>query len=116
MIDAKLAVTAAAREGVRAYAEAADPASGAAAARQRAAETLDAYGRGDSRATVGSPRLTGAFQRCVRVRLTVSYELPIIAVPFIGGLGQLQTVASTFSEVIDPFRSGVPGSEGDVRC
>ena len=116
VIDAKLAVTAAAREGVRAYAEAADPASGAAAARRRAAETLDAYGRGDSRGTVGSPQLTGGFQRCSRVRLAVSYELPIIAVPFIGGLGRPHTVTSTFSEVIDPFRSGLPSSGGDVRC
>ncbi len=116
VIDAKLAVTAAAREGVRAYVEAADPVSGARSAVRRAGETLAAYGRGGSRAAVGSPVLDGGFRRCGRVSLTVSYDLPVIAVPFIGGLGRLQPVASTFSEVVDPYRSGLPVSGSDVRC
>lgn len=116
VIDAKLAVTAAAREGARAYAEADDPAAGTAAARRRAAETLDAYGRGDGRATIGQPSIDGQFRRCGRVSLTVSYDLPVVAVPFVGGLGRMQPVASSFTEVIDPFRSGVAGREHEARC
>ena len=116
VIDAKLAVSAAAREAVRAYVESDDPDTGARAARQRAAETLDAFGRGGERATIGSPTLDGEFRRCGRVTVRVSYDLPVVAVPFIGGLGRLQPVASSFTEVIDPFRSGLPSQDREVRC
>ena len=116
VIDAKLAVTAAAREGARAYAEADDPATGTAAARRRAAETLDAYGRGGGRAAIGQPALDGQFRRCGRVTVTVAYDLPVLAVPFTGGLGRLQPVTSSFTELIDPFRSGVAGQGRETRC
>ena len=113
VVDAKLAVTSAAREAVRAYVESADSSTAAAAAARRASETLSAYGRSGARATVGEPVLAGSFRRCGRVAVTVSYDLPVIAVPFFGGLGSLPPVSSTFSEVIDPFRSGLAGS---ARC
>ncbi len=116
VIDAKLAVTAAAREGARAYAEADDEAAAAAAARARAGQTLDAYGRGGERATVGGPSLDGPFRRCGRVTVTVSYDLPAVAVPFVGGLGHLLPVTSSFSEVIDPFRSDVAGGGHEAEC
>ena len=116
VIDAKLAVTAAAREAARAYAEADNPDAGAAAARRRAAETLDAYGRGGGRAAIGQPSVDGQFRRCGRVTVTVAYDLPVVAVPFVGGLGRLQPVASSFTEVIDPFRSGVTGRGHEARC
>ncbi len=116
VIDAKLAVTSAAHEGVRAYVEADNATTAATAARQRAAETLNGYGRGGARATIGTPVLNGDFRRCARVTLTVSYDLPIVAVPFIGGLGRLKPVTSTLTEVVDPFRSGLPVSNRDVQC
>ena len=113
VVDAKLAVTAAAREAVRAYVEAADQDTASAAAIRRATETLDAYGRGGERSAIGAPVIDGPYRRCGRVEVTVSYELPAVAVPFIGGLGRLQPVQSTFTEVIDPYRSGLAGA---VRC
>ena len=113
VVDAKLAVTAAAREAVRAYVESTGPDIAAAAARRRALETLNAYGRGGARAIVGAPVVDGSYRRCGRVTISVSYDMPVIAVPFIGGFGHLQPVNSTFTEVIDPFRSGLGGS---ARC
>ena len=113
VVDAKLAVTASAREAVRAYVETTGDSAAADAARRRAVETLDAYGRGGSRSTIGEPSVEGPYRRCGRVTVTVAYELPVIAVPFIGGLGHLRPVESTFTEVIDPFRSGLPGT---ARC
>lgn len=112
VVDSKLAVTAAAREAVRVYVES-DRATAAGAAKRRAAETLAAYGRGGRRATIGEPILQGAYRRCGRVTVTVTYDMPIVAVPFIGGFGSLRPVSSTFTEVIDPFRSGLPGL---VQC
>ena len=113
VIDAKLAVTSAAREAIRVYVETNGRIAAANAAKQRARETLNAYGRGGRRATVGDPVIEGSYRRCGRVTITVSYDLAAIAVPFIGGFGSSQSVSSTFTEVIDPFRSGLAGTS---RC
>jgi hypothetical protein len=113
VVDAKLAVTSAARESVRAFVEAPDASTAAARARAAAQDTLTAYGRNGDRATIGAPVLDGDFGRCVRVTITVSYDLPVIAVPFTGGFGELEPVTSTFTEIIDPFRDGL---EGPATC
>ena len=110
VVDSKLAVTAAAREAVRAYVESSDAASAAAVAKRRATETLEAYGRAGDRASVAEPVVDGAFRRCGQVTMTVSYNVAAVAVPFIGGFGSGISVTSTFTEVIDPFRSGLSGS------
>lgn len=110
VVDARMAVTSAARESVRAYVEAPEATEAGLAASARAREALTAYGRDGERATIGEPVLAGdAFSRCIRVSITVSYEIPVIAVPFIGGFGRLRPVASTYTELVDPFRSGIPG-------
>ncbi len=109
VVDAKLAVTAAAREAVRAYVESPDQSRAAAAARGRAGAVLAAYGRSDAGNTVDVAVSGGSFRRCARVTVTVSHPVPVVAVPFIGGFGQLEPVAAAFTELIDPFRSGVPG-------
>jgi hypothetical protein len=113
VVDAKLAVTSAARESVRAFVEAPDASTAAAQARAAAQDTLTAYGRDGDRAIIGAPVLDGDFGRCVRVTITVSYDLPVVAVPFIGGFGELEPVTSTFTEIIDPFRDGL---EGPATC
>ena len=110
VIDAKLAVTSAAREAVRAFVESPDADTAVVAARQSANDTLTAYGRDGDRATIGSPVLADEFGRCVRVTVTVSYEVPVLVVPFIGGFGHLEPVSSTFTELIDPYRNGLAGT------
>lgn len=110
VIDAKLAVTSAARESVRAFVESPDAGTAVVAARESAMDTLTAYGRGGDRATIGSPVLAGEFGRCVRVMVTVSYDVPVIVVPFIGGFGHLEPVSSTFTELVDPYRDGLEGA------
>lgn len=113
IIDAKFAVTAASREATRAYVEAADATEAQAAAIAHADETLTAYGRDGNRASIDVPALDAAFGRCARVTITVSYDVPVIAIPWIGGLGRLAAVESTASELVDPFRSGL---DGPARC
>jgi hypothetical protein len=44
------------------------------------------------------------------VTITVTYDVPALFVPFIGGFGDLAPVRSTYTELIDPFRDGLPGS------
>ena len=112
VIDTKLAVTSAAREAVRVYSESDDANSARAAAVARATETLNAYGRDGDRATIDVPA-PSQLERCARVTVTVSYEVPGIVVPFLGGLGGSRTVASSFTEVVDPYRDRLAGV---ARC
>lgn len=109
VIDAKFAVTAAARESVRAFIEADTLPEATTTAGRRATETIAAWGRDPQRARVGSPEIGEPFGRCVRVAITVSYEVPVIEVPFIGGFGSATHVGSTHSALVDPFRSGIDG-------
>ena len=113
VVDAKMAVTAAAREAVRAYVESPDQSGAAAAARRRALAVLADYGRADAQNAVAVTVSGGSFRRCARVTVTVSHPVPVVAVPFIGGFGQLDPVSAAFTELIDPFRSGVPG---EAQC
>ena len=108
VIDAKFAVTAAAREAARAYIESDTAAEAIAESQRRATETLAAYGRDGERATVGEPQPAGPFGRCTRVTIVVGYEVPAIAIPFIGGFGSI-AVESSYTGVVDPFRDGLPG-------
>jgi CBS domain containing-hemolysin-like protein len=122
VIDAKLAVDAAARQATRHYVEAdvADGGAGAPADPEQAAvdaglAALDAHGRDPSAATVGLSDLDAVggqqgFTRCARATFTATYEVPALTIPWIGGFGDGIDVTSTHSELVDPYRSGVPGS------
>lgn len=112
VIDAKLAVTSAAREAARVYSESDNESTARLAASARAAETLAAYGRGGPRSSINVPVLS-QFGRCARVTITVGYQVPAITIPFLGGLGGAQTVTSSFTEVVDPYRNRLAG---DAQC
>ena len=105
VVQTKLAVDAAAREGVRAYVEASDGATADVAAAAGAASALIAHGGDPDRAVIGPAEADG-FVRCGRVRYTVSYEIDAIRVPWIGGIGDV-TVSSTHSETIDAYRTAL---------
>ena len=47
--------------------------------------------------------------RCTRVTVTVHHPVPAIRLPFIGGYGHGFDVVASQSEVVDPYRSGLPG-------
>jgi hypothetical protein len=127
VVDAKLAVDAAARQATRHYVEAEVGAGGgdggraasATDAEQAAVDAglaaLDAHGRDAEDATVGLSSLEGTggqhgFTRCARATFTAEYEVPALSVPWVGGFGDGITVSSSHSELVDPYRSGVPGS------
>ena len=109
VVDAKLAVSAAAREGARSFVES-EPDLAEDGATASAAATLAAFGRDLAEVTVGNPE---GFRRCARVSVTVSHRVPALVLPWIGGFGEGFTVTSTHSEIVDPFRDGVPGNACD---
>lgn len=113
VVDARFAVDAGAREATRHYVEApvVDP-SGAGRAEDEAVQAgldaIAAHGRDPERAMVARTEGDG-FARCARVTFTASYPVPALTLPWIGGFGEGFVVRSEHSEVIDPFRDGVPG-------
>jgi len=120
VIDAKLAVDAAARQATRTFVESEVGPSGSSLDAEQAAVdagllALDAHGRDPARATVGLRTLQGSggqtgFTRCARAAFTASYRVPALTLPWIGGFGSGIEVSSSHSELVDPYRSGVPGS------
>lgn len=113
LVDAKLAVSGASREAIRTMSESSaiedGMVSGDAAARRvisRGCRTLDRFSMRWTTAdgSTGTPELT----RCLRVVARASYNVPAIAVPWVGALGSVE-VNATSSELIDPYRDGLPG-------
>jgi Flp pilus assembly protein TadG len=110
VVDAKLAVTSAAREAVRAYVEAPDSGAAQAEAQAAARTAIDGHGRNGTRARIEFQHLDDRpYARCTRAVVTVSYPVPAIALPFIGGYGDAFEVSARQSEIVDPYRSGLPG-------
>lgn len=104
IVDAKLAVTAAAREAARAYVEAGSAVAAADAAVAAAREALAGHGR--DAAAMDPFVVDGRFARCARVTIEVGYTVPALTLPWIGGLGDA-TVIGRHSEIVDPYRSGL---------
>ena len=111
VIDSKAAASAAAREAARSIVEsrATSRAEAIADARVVADETLRGYGRhlGDRGRFVAEQV---EFRRCGRVTISVEYDVPLIALPVIGGHGHGFTAVGRHSEIVDPFRSGLADS------
>jgi hypothetical protein len=108
VIDAKLAASSAAREAARAYVEAPSADEAARAADDAARQAMTGHGRSAARTDVA--QLEGAFVRCSRVTFEVSYPVPLVRVPFLGDAGAGFVARARHSEVVDPYRRGLPGT------
>ena len=108
VVDAKLAVTSAAarRSGLRRGTRRGERGRGAATPRRRRSPATAATPTDDPR---DPPRRRRPFARCTRVTVTVHHPVPAIRLPFIGGYGHAFDVVASQSEVVDPYRSGLPG-------
>jgi len=111
VVDAKLTVTAAAREAARVYVESPDAGEAEPRALDAARSEIRARGRDADRASLRV--LGGGFARCQMVTLEVSYVAPTIALPFVGGWGDGVRVTARHGEIVDPYRNG---PEGESSC
>lgn len=105
-VDARAAVSAAAREAARTYVEAPDEATASRRADEVARAALAGRGRRPERAEVAVSG--GPWRRCARVVVTVRYPVPVLTLPFVGGYGPGLEATGTHSELIDPYRAGLP--------
>jgi hypothetical protein len=109
VVDAKFATDAAARQAARTFVEGDDPAGALDAAEAAARLALAAHGRDPDRAVVEAHGSLG-LARCDRATFVVTYSVPALSVPLIGGYGTSPfRVRSSHTEVVDPFRDGLPG-------
>jgi hypothetical protein len=108
VVDAKMAVSAAAREATRAFVEAPSEAE----AEPLAFAAADSAFRGSGRdpADLELTALEATFARCQIVRFEAKYRIPAIRVPWVGGFGDGFTATARHAEVVDPYRTGVPAA------
>lgn len=106
VIDAKIAVSAAAREATRAFVEAPVDSDPLGMADTAARSAIEGAGR-DPAQLVLTP-LEATFARCETVSFEASYQIPAIRLPWIGGVGDGFTATARHAEVVDPYRTGVP--------
>ena len=113
VVDAKFATDAAARQAARTFVEGADTSTALQRAEDAARDAIAGHGRDPSRAEVhpiGSPALV----RCARATFEVTYTVPALSLPIIGGYGRAPfRVRSAHTELVDPFRDGLPGDAED---
>ncbi|MFZ6003798.1 MAG: hypothetical protein ACOYXM_07655 [Actinomycetota bacterium] len=113
VVDAKFATDGAARQAARTFVEGTDLARALSAADAAARASISGHGRDPDRAEVhplGAPVLA----RCERAVFEVTYAVPALSLPLIGGYGRSPfRVRSTHSELVDPFRSGLAGRAED---
>ena len=108
VFDCHLAATSAAREAVRAFVESPGPEGSALLAAQGAAdEAIVGHGKRTDRMHLS---WSGArLERCRPVTATVTYDVPTIAVPWIGAFGGGVIHSSArHTEIVDPYRAGLP--------
>lgn len=106
VVDAKLAVEAAAREAGRAYVEAHDPDTAHSAADAAARQAISGAGRDPARLSVTAEG--GPYERCEVVDHFTAYEVAGLKIPFVGSFGSSFTVRGHHRSVVDPFASA-PG-------
>lgn len=112
VVDAKMTMSAAAREATRAYVEAPEGSDPMALAEAAAREAVRGHGRDPDRMELQA--LESGFTRCQTVRFEARYRVAAVGLPFIGGGGAGFTAAARHAEVVDPYRDGVPTAT--ARC
>ncbi len=109
VVDAKMAVSAAAREATRAYVETPPGADPMARAEAAARQALQGAGRDPARMQLQP--LQAALVRCAVVRFEARYAVAGVTVPWVGGYGSGFVAAARHAEIVDPFRTGLAAAE-----
>ena len=111
VVDAKLAVEAAAREATRTYVETRAVAQAESASTEAARRAFESTGR--SAVGLHIRHTATEHVRCSSVQFEVSYVVRAVRLPIIHGLSHDITVVGRHREIIDPFAAGF-GT--DNRC
>jgi hypothetical protein len=108
VVDAKFAAAAAAREAARVYVESPSALVASVDSVRAAEEAVIGHGRAPARFSVSL--VSGGFARCGRVVFEARYRVPLLSIPVVGSFGSGLTVSARHAEVVDPYRTGLPGA------
>ncbi|MEA3215504.1 MAG: hypothetical protein QOJ19_1660 [Acidimicrobiia bacterium] len=113
LVDAKLAVSSASREAIRTMSESSAVESGMVSGDAAARRVISEGGRNLERFAMSWTTADGSadareLSRCLRLVARASYRVPAVAVPWVGALGSVEVTAAS-SELVDPYRDGLPG-------
>jgi len=111
VVDARGQADTAAREAARAFVESDSQSRALQDARSAAALSIGDIRAGQVLDVVVRSSDGGAatLARCQRIQASVTLQVGAIAMPFLGSVGS-RTVTGTHSELVDPWRSGLPAS------
>ena len=113
VLDVKFATDAASRQAARTFVEGTAVDTALTEAEQAGRAAVEAHGRDPDRARI-APIGDLHLVRCARATFEAVYEVPALSIPLIGGWGRAPfTVRSSHSELVDPFRNGLPGEAED---
>jgi len=107
VVDARIAAGDAARQAARAFVQAEDSGAAPAVAEAAARDAMTAEGRDPDRISV---TVDGVLARCARITVAVAYPVSLVGLPWLGSPGRVITVHAHQSELVDPYRSGLPGT------
>ena len=108
VVDARLVVGDAARDGARAFVHADNEAAARHAANQAVRTSVTGRGHDERIVTIDRVSLEPRFERCATVTVRVHETVPAIVLPIIGGFGHGFRVTGSQREIIDPFRPDLP--------
>jgi hypothetical protein len=108
VIDAKVAVSTAAREATRAYVETPAGADPMTRAERAGRAAIQGMGRDPDRLELRA--VDTAFGRCETARFEASYRIPAVRLPWLGGVGPGFVATARHAEVVDPYRTGLPAA------
>lgn len=109
-VDAKMAAVAAAREATRAYVESTNTATATNAAQSAAVETMRGHDHELVGMTIETETPGPELARCSEVVIGVTTRVRYIAIPLLKQAARTVDVRAEHSEIVDPYRSGLPGS------
>lgn len=114
VVDSDLSTSSAAREAVRAFVESPDETTAIQRAEAAVQQAFLGHGRTPGETSIAIRYIgSNGWSRCSRVTVTVRHPVHAIRLPVIGGFGHGFDAVASQSEIIDPFRSGLPG---DAKC
>jgi len=111
VVDQKVAVSSAARETVRAFVESGGSEADWSAAQDAGRQAYAGFGRDPRRLVLR--RQTGAFRRCAPVTVTASAVLDLPPVPVLRSAARRVVTSARHTEIVDPYRSGLPAAGGN---
>jgi hypothetical protein len=120
VLDTKMAVDGASREGARAVAESDGRPDADSKAEAAATASLSAHNRTfNGTISIGYPEANDPWRPCAPATVMVEQRVPLINLPFLGAMGGPDVaVRSTHSELVDPYRSRATGIDNvnGVSC